>query len=129
MVPEQSRRFIQSISLVALFWLGLGTFLTREDPFAMSAFFQVFFFTALDLMFLILLFKQLFFSKKTHRSKRIQGFIIFTFKLVCLGLLAITLKRLRNAPTYALALGVLFIVVGPLFAGVLSRIQKRESRT
>jgi hypothetical protein len=124
MIPEQSRRFLQFLSYVAILWLGFGAFLTRSDSLAMSAFFQVFFVTTLDLIFLIVLFWKLFFSSQTPRGKAFQSFIFFTFKLVCLGILAITLKRLRNAPTYALVLGLLFIWVGPILAGVFSRMQK-----
>ena len=124
MNPEESRKFIQNLCFVSMLWLGIGVISTRLDPIAMSAFFQVYFVTALDLVFLILLFWNLFFADKTRSSKGLQSLIFFTFKLVCLGLLAITLKRLRNAPTYALVLGVLFIWVGPMLAGILSRIQK-----
>jgi multidrug transporter EmrE-like cation transporter len=124
MIPEQSRVFLQRLSLVAFLWLGIGVFFTRADPVAMNAFFQVYFVTALDLVFLLLMFWKLFFNQTAGRSKTIQSLIFFTFKLVCLGLLAITLKRLRNAPTYALVLGVLFIWVGPVLAGILSRIHK-----
>jgi hypothetical protein len=132
MTPEESRKFTRHLSFIALGWLALGTVITFQNPLAMSAFFQVYFITALDLMCLILMFWQIFFGQSPRRTKQILTLIFFTFKLVCLGLLAITLKRLRNAPTYALVLGLLFIVLGPILAGVWGRMQKgnlqRESK-
>jgi hypothetical protein len=124
MNPEQSRLFLRNLSWTAMLWLLLGMAFTFSDPVALSAFFQVYFFTALDLVLLILLFWKLFFVPKGQRGRSIQLLIIFTFKLVCLGLLAITLKRLRNTPAHALALGVLFIWVGPMLAGLASQIHK-----
>jgi len=41
--------------------------------------------------------------------------------LVCLGFLAITLKRLRNDPPLPAAMAVLFMGVGPLLSGVLAK--------
>jgi hypothetical protein len=122
--PEISRSFIQKLSFLAILWLGLGLLVTRADSSAMSAFLQVYFVILLDLVFLILTFWNLFFGTASRGAKTLQGMFFFTFKLVCLALLAITLKRLRNAPTYALALALLFIAVGPLVAGMWSRIQK-----
>lgn len=128
MDPEWSKRFVQKLCQVGLVWLAIGTALTYSNPLGLSAFFQVYFVTALDLGFILLIFWNLFFSKTSQRTKAIRSIIFFTFKLVCLGLLAITLKRLRNAPTVALVSGVLFIGLGPLAAGMLSRIQKGNSK-
>jgi hypothetical protein len=128
MDPEWSKRFVQKLYQVAIVWLAIGTALTFSDPVGLSAFFQLYFLSALDLVFIMLIFWNLFFSKSPQRTKALRSIIFFTFKLVCLGLLAITLKRLRNAPAVALVLGLLFIGVGPLAAGMLSRIQNRNSK-
>jgi Na+/pantothenate symporter len=124
--PEWSRRFVQRLNWIGVFWFGMGAILTCKNPEAMSAFFQVFFFTVLDLVFLVLIGWALFFAQITRRTKAVRAMFFFTFKLVSLGLLAITLKRLRNAPTYAEILGVLFLCIGPLLAGVLSRIRNKD---
>lgn len=91
-----------------------------------SAFLQVYFFSNLDLVALIVLFWKVFFSRAAKPAKKIDLFLWFSFKLVCLAFLAITLKRLNNAPFAAILLGVGFIGVGPILAGVFSRRIARD---
>jgi hypothetical protein len=124
MNPEFSRNFVQKLSFLAVLWLALGMYFTHADDQAFSAFLKVYFVILLDLVFLILLFWSLFFPNPARRGGRVRALIFFTFKLACLGLFAITLKRVRSAPTYAVVIGLLFIAVGPMLAGVLSQIQK-----
>ncbi len=82
MTPDWSRQFVRNLNLVALLWLGIGWLATYQNPEAMSAFFQVYFFTALDLVVLILLFWTLFFAQITQRAKIVRSLFFFTFKLV-----------------------------------------------
>ena len=115
----ESKVFLRFLSFVCLFWAALNVFLFRNEPESLKKFLQVFWAVLLDLGFLILLFWELFFAPKPVR--RFQVFLYFTFKLVCLGFLAITLKRLRNDPPLPAAMAVLFMGVGPLFSGVLAK--------
>ena len=124
MTPEHSIKFLKILAGLGLAWMVLGTSLSFTDSIALNAFLQVYFWILFDLIFIILLFWSLFFSKLTQRNKIAQSLFFFTFKLVCLGFLAITLKRLRNAPTYAIVMAVVFIGVGPMLAGILNRVQK-----
>jgi len=104
---------------VSLAWIGLGLLLFGWGTPLFSIFLEVFWAVILDLVFLILLFWELFFARGP--SRRLQVVIYFTFKLVCLGFLAITLKRLRNDPPLPAAIAVLFMGVGPLVSAVLAR--------
>jgi hypothetical protein len=115
----ESKVFLRFLSFVCLFWAALNVFLFRNEPENLKKFLQVFWAVLLDLGFLILLFWELFFAPKPVR--RFQVFLYFTFKLVCLGFLAITLKRLRNDPPLPAAMAVLFMGVGPLLSGVLAK--------
>jgi hypothetical protein len=115
----ESKVFLRFLSFVCLFWAALNVFLFRNEPESLKKFLQVFWAVLLDLGFLILLFWELFFAPKPVR--RFQVFLYFTFKLVCLGFLAITLKRLRNDPPLPAAMAVLFMGVGPLLSGILAK--------
>ena len=115
----ESKAFLRFLSFVCLFWAALNVFLFRNEPESLKKFLQVFWAVLLDLGFLILLFWELFFAPKPVR--RFQVFLYFTFKLVCLGFLAITLKRLRNDPPLPAAMAVLFMGVGPLLSGILAK--------
>ena len=115
----ESKVFLRFLSFACLFWVALNVFLFRNEPESLKKFLQVFWAVLLDLGFLILLFWELFFAPKPVR--RFQVFLYFTFKLVCLGFLAITLKRLRNDPPLPAAMAVLFMGVGPLLSGVLAK--------
>jgi hypothetical protein len=119
MNPEKSKLFLRILSGVAFFWLvsGLGWF--SSSPVARAVFLKVFLLTLADLLFLVLLFWTLFFPPPTLRSKAVRAVIFLTFKLVCLGFLAITLKRLRNAPDQAVLFGIGFMGIGPLISAVL----------
>ncbi len=114
------KRFIYLLFWVGSFWLGLGVVYHLLNGLEITPFVEVFTFSALDLIFLILIFWKLFFTPPTQRNKKIQFLIFILFKLVCLGFLAIVLKRLRNAPTPSIILGVAFIGIGPIIAGTIS---------
>ncbi len=126
---RESQRFIRCLGIVSILWLGFGLVVTHSDPEAMSAFLRVYFYTCLDLLFLLLLFWKLFFTPSAQRGRSLQLLFFLTFKLVCLGLLAITLKRLRNAPMTGIITGIIFIWIGPLLAGITSRILSRKEET
>ena len=121
MKPEQSKKFLNILLLVSLTWLLMGTGIYWNQPEGRSAFYQVFLLTLLDLLFLVFLFWRLFFTPPEQRGRNLQVVIFLTFKLVCLGFLAITLKRLRNAPDAAALLGIGFMAVGPIVSAVISR--------
>jgi hypothetical protein len=123
---EQSRRFFKFLMYFAIVWLFFGMILHRTSEEAEAAFLEVYLFALLDLIFLLLIFWKAFFSVATtpsaQRMRSIQISLFIVFKLVCLGLLVITLKRFRNAPFSSLLMGVAFTWVGPMTAGVISRI-------
>ena len=127
MNPEKSKLFLRIMSGVAFFWLvsGLGWF--SSSPVARAVFLKVFLLTLADLLFLVLLFWTLFFPPPTPRAKAFRAMIFLTFKLVCLGFLAITLKRLRNAPDQAVLFGIGFMGLGPLIsAGIYGTFLKKH---
>jgi drug/metabolite transporter (DMT)-like permease len=121
MNPTESKIFLKILTLLGSLWVFLASFAMRGDPQGLNAFFQSFTAVAFDLLFLILLFWKLFFTPKSNPMRKFQIFVYFTFKLVCLGFLAITLKRLKNDPHLPVGFAVLFMGVGPLVAGVLAK--------
>ena len=126
MTPEQSKQFLKVLAGVALFWLGLALLLLRNDLGDFGDFTQIFWATCLDLTFLILLFWKIFFPPPTQSAKTFQISIFLTFKLVCLGFLAITLKRLRNASPLPIGMGVGFMGFGPIFAALWMKFANRK---
>ena len=124
MRAHESKGFLKVLGFLALSWAGLGIALFYREPGALGVFFQIFWATILDLSFLILLFWQLFFAPKPLQKFRV--FVYFTFKLVCLGFLAITLKRLRNEPPLPAGLAVLFMGIGPLLSAIISKKRLRS---
>ena len=124
----ESQKFLKILGILALAWFGIGLFLCRRSDFDLSAFIQIFLYASLDLVFLILLFWKLFFTPAPQRGRTLQVLVFFTFKLVCLGFLAITLKRLRNASLTAIIMGVGFVFVGPFLAGVIKINRKGNER-
>ncbi len=125
----ESKKFVQILLGVGLVWMGLGVLLNADSFEQVLAFLQIYLFTALDLVFLMLLFWTLFFSRgdeKMRRSNKIRVMLFSFFKLVCLAFLAITLKRLRNASTSTLFMGVGFIWVGPLVSGLILKYISRK---
>jgi hypothetical protein len=121
--------FLYSLGTFSLLWGIIAFYLIyrssgREGALAFS---RVYFFTCLDLIALIVLFWKLFFSQAAKTAKKIDLFLWFSFKLVCLAFLAITLKRLNNAPFAAILLGVGFIGVGPIVAGVVCKAIARDN--
>lgn len=119
MNPEKSKLFLRILSGVAFAWLITGLVLYGSSLEARTAFLTVYLLTLADLLFLVLLFWTLFFPPPTLRNKAIRSVIFLTFKLVCLGFLAITLKRLRNASDQAVLLGIGFMGFGPLISAVI----------
>ena len=124
MDSQESKGFLKVLGALALIWVGLGAAIFYGKPGEMGVFFQIFWATLLDLVFLILLFWQLFFGPKPIQKFRV--FVYFTFKLVCLGFLAITLKRLRNEPPLPAGLAVLFMGIGPLLSAIISKKRLRS---
>lgn len=123
----QSRDLVQGVLLSASLWIMLGVIIFR-DTNSLNPFLQVFAITAFDLGFLILLFWSIFFSKSTQSVKQVQAVIFITFKLVCLGILAITLKRLRNASPEGIALGVGYMMMGPLLSGAWVKLKVKRQQ-
>ncbi len=121
MTPNESKAFLKVLALTGLAWLALGILLFRENPAATNAFVLCYQAVILDLAAIILLFWKLFFGRQDGVFAKFTIFLIFTFKLVCLGFLAITLKRLRNDPHFPAALAVSFMGIGPLLAGVAAK--------
>lgn len=115
---QKSKEFLKAMAIVCSLWFVLGIFITRNNAEDLSAFVRIYLFTCLDLSFLILLFWTLFFSVAARSIKSLQILIFFTFKLVCLAFLAITLKRLNNASPEAIGMGIGFIGFGPILASV-----------
>ena len=134
---EKTRAFIRFLLMSAAAWLALGVFYFSSSERDLLAFIQLFVFSFLDLIFLILIFWQLFFAssitsvgpKKRTPKKMLQIMVFVTFKLVCLGFLAITLKRLQNDSQLSMGVipfGVGFIGFGPLVAGMATLRKKFE---
>jgi len=115
----ESKAFLRVLVWTSIAWLFLAWILLINQLGAFSVFLRVYWAVLLDLSFLILLFWELFFGPKPVRKTR--AFVYFTFKLVCLGFLAITLKRLRNDPPLPAAFAVVFMGVGPLLAAVIAK--------
>ena len=121
MKPKESKVFLKVLALMGLFWvLGAGAVLGLRTP-EMNSFLSAYLWVTLDLGFLILLFWNLFFSPYRGIVRNLQVFFAFTFKLVCLGFLAITLKRLRNDPQLPVVFAVLFMGFGPLLSAVVAK--------
>ena len=123
--PALSRKFVHWIIIAALGWVAMGVVCFHSSIEDLWTFLEAFLFGFLDLVFLILIFWKLFFAPSetaaANRSRAGQMLLFVFFKLVCLGFLAIILKRLRNASLTAVILGVGFIGIGPLIAGVIAR--------
>lgn len=123
---QHSRRFMGYLLVAALGWALLGGLLHLTRIADLIGFIQIFLFTFLDLIFLILIFWKVFFAPPEQSGRVLQIVIFLFFKLVCLGFLAITLKRLRNAPLSVIFMGIGFIWIGPLIAGLLSRQKHKD---
>ncbi len=120
-LPHESKRFVRVLLIISLLWLLLGVVVHANSEVQLVAFIQIFLFSFLDLIFLVLLFWNLFFmdpAQKTQRSNKIRILVFGFFKLVCLAFLAITLKRLRNASASSHLMGVSIIWIGPLISGI-----------
>lgn len=119
---EESLRFVRIFSVVSILWAIVGVAIHYPSIDHVLAFIQIFLFSFLDLAFLILLFWFVFFLKPEQKALRVNKVRIALFgffKLVCLGFLAITLKRLRNAPTTTHLMGISIIWMGPLISGFI----------
>ena len=121
MDPKESKVFLKNLVGFAVLWWCLARLVFQNSPESIHAFAEAYAATLLDLGFLILLFWKVFFTPAGSRFRGVQLFISFTFKLVCLGFLAITLKRLRNDPPLPVVMAVLFVAIGPLASAVVSR--------
>lgn len=127
--PIQSRKFIRVLIALAMIWIGVGLWVFLPDRKTTLLFAQLFLFSFLDLVFLVLIFWKVFFNASHQKSKMPQIIIFVTFKLVCLGFLAITLKRLENAPFSLVFMGVGFVGIGPMLTGLwLSRSRLLRGR-
>jgi L-asparagine transporter-like permease len=119
--PVESKEFVRILALVSLIWLLIGSLVNSESVEQVLAFIQIFLFSFLDLVFLILLFWFLFFltpEQKALRGNKVRIVLFGFFKLVCLAFLAITLKRLRNAPITTHLMGVSIIWIAPIISGI-----------
>jgi hypothetical protein len=122
MDPKESKIFLTFLWVSALLWALIGAWLFGPDPAAQRAYFRVFQWIILDLGALIFMFWRVFFAVNRNAFWKFQIMVSFTFKLVCLGFLAITLKELRNEPHLPAISGVLFLVVGPLVSAIAARV-------
>lgn len=121
MTPKESKNFLTVLAGSALLWCIGALWVWAEDPAARTAFLRVFQWVLLDLAFLIFLFWRLFFAPVRGVLWKVQVAVSFTFKLVCIGFLAITLKELRNEPHLPAVAGILFLAVGPLVSATAVR--------
>jgi hypothetical protein len=128
MSPSESKVFLRFLILTGLAWIVLaaGLFGWRGPEF--QSFISVFWMVALDLGVLIFLFWQLFFSASHGFIRKLRVVMAFTFKLVCLAFLAITLKRLRNDPDLPVVFAVLFMGAGPLVAAVIAKARIKSKQ-
>jgi hypothetical protein len=132
MEPIESKKFIRILLWVSLIWLVLGIVLHWLLQEQVIAFIQIFLFSFLDLCFLLLIFWELFYAKNNdglHRVNKARILVFLFFKLVCLGFLAITLKRLRNASFITHLMGVSIIWFGPWVAGLLMKHFNKIEKT
>jgi len=130
-LPRESKKFVHILLKVAFVWFVICGFALLRTPDQIIVFTQIFLFSFLDLIFLLLLFWTLFFTPpelRMQRGNKIRIMVFSFFKLVCLLFLAITLKRLRNASALTLVLGVGFIWFGPLISGVLLKYSLRVKK-
>ena len=119
------KEFFKALAFIGLVWLGGGTLYFWGESENLMNFVQLFVLTALDLVFLILIVVYLLESRQANTQNRLKILSYVTFKLVCLGFLAIKLKRLQSVPVGVLMLGIGFIGVGPGIAALFAR-NKRE---
>lgn len=115
------RRFFLTLGLGAMIWTGLCIIFYWGKDLELIRFLCLFGLSLTDLAALLAMAWILFYSKMTKSVNTLILFILFTFKLVCLGFLAITLKRLGNATGTDLVLGVGFVGVGPLFSAFFAK--------
>jgi len=130
--PIESKKFIRILVITALLWLGIGILVHLLMGEQVIAFIQIFLFSFLDLVFLMLLFWSLFFLKpdqKRQRVNKIRIALFMFFKLVCLAFLAITLKRLRNASIVTHVMGVSVIWITPFISGLLLKHFNKLEKT
>lgn len=128
MTSIESGKFVRALVIFAAVWCALGVLVHLGSIADVIGFIQLFLFVFLDLVFLVLIFWRVFFTPSEHRGRIVQILIFVFFKLVCLGFLAITLKRLRNAPLSVIFMGIGFIWIGPVIGGLLSRSHSRQHK-
>jgi hypothetical protein len=128
MNPAESKIYLRVLSMVAILWLLAGYLILWNQPDSRAAFIQIYLVTLLDLAFLTVLFWVLFFPPESKLLRQILAMVFLTFKLVCLGFLAITLKRLRNVSIFAEVYGVCFMGMGPLISAVIYRVLRKTQQ-
>ncbi|NDG84695.1 MAG: hypothetical protein EBX52_06610 [Proteobacteria bacterium] len=128
MKPEESKIFLRFLVLTGFAWIALAGALFGWNGSEFRSFLAAFWMVVLDLGVLIFLFWQLFFSSHQGLVRKMRVMIAFTFKLVCLAFLAITLKRLRNDPHFPVALAVLFMGAGPLLSAITAKVWIRSTQ-
>lgn len=96
----------------------------RDDQNQKNAFLVTNLVTLLDLLLFIQLFWVLFFRDMKLVLNKALFATLLTFKLVCLGVLAIVLKRLENTTALAAIAGVGVMAGGPLISALILRIFK-----
>ena len=129
--PHESKKFVIILSAVSLAWLIIGITVQFSSREQMSAFIQIFLFSFLNLIFLTLLFWNLFFTAphlKTQSINKIRIMTLGFFKLVFLAFLAITLKRLSNASSTTQLMGLSIIWIGPLISGVILKMVSNSKK-
>lgn len=131
MDPTDKRRgaiFISSLAGFAILWSVISYVLLDKQygSEAADAFAKIFFIACLDLLAIVMIVWKLIFSQKVKTWKNLDILLWFVFKLVCLAFLAITLKRLMNAPLAAILLGVGFMGVGPIVAELFCKVIARD---
>lgn len=122
--PVESKKFIRILLLTSFLWFGLGIGIHWALKEQVLAFIQIFLFSFLDLVFLLLIFWALFFTNPHNGERRVNKvriLVFLFFKLVCLGFLAITLKRLRNASFITHLMGVSIVWIAPLISGLIMK--------
>ena len=73
-----------------------------------------------SLLFTVWGIKVLFRPHEPALQKLLKVFVILFFKLVCLGILAITLKRIHDFTAFALLAGSTLFWAVPIIAGLIS---------
>ena len=118
----QSKTFLKVLATLAMIWILGGFFYFKADTIDQRAFLEVNLFTLLDLFAFVLMFWVIFFKDLKQGINRLIFILLLTFKLVCLALLAIVLKRLENKSALAAGAGIGIMGAGPILAALFTQI-------